>query len=478
MGNRRLFEIDKQANLVEFIQGAPGRIALVVVFATLLAIGTRSWQLPLATAFAAGVVAYLPRYSALAFAIATLIFTLNRSWDGIGSTAITYLMTKELVTGFDARSVTRIALLISFIICILMIEVARRNKNSLISRRPVASLLAFVSIISVLATSELATGTFRVALFAFLLAFTPYVWFLSYALIDQRSRDRSPLPFQLGTFHAFWTWGSSATPYGKGTSFLRKFKAKTPEELAVTQLKGIKLLIWAIVLHLLEWALVWIIEGQLRIPKIDVVQASYLSSKPYPIWTGWISLIWATAHTTLWLSIGGHQTIAAARIAGFRLPRNTYRPLESRTLIEFWNRYYYYFKELLVDLFFFPTFLRTFRNHPRIRVFFATFVAAGVGNAIYHFIASIQLVVTKGMSAAVISYQSYLFYCLVLSIGIGISQLRNSNAPKRSDALISKLWSYFCVWSFVVCLHIFGDESRDHTLGDRLSFMSSLFGVN
>jgi hypothetical protein len=28
----------------------------------------------------------------------------------------------------------------------------------------------------------------------------------------------------------------------------------------------------------------------------------------------------------------------------------------------------------------------------------------------------------------------------------------------------------------VTCLHIFGDASRDHTLGERTSFLVSLFG--
>ena len=35
--------------------------------------------------------------------------------------------------------------------------------------------------------------------------------------------------------------------------------------------------------------------------------------------------------------------IACVRMAGFRALRNTYRPLESRTVAEFWNRYAFYF---------------------------------------------------------------------------------------------------------------------------------------
>jgi len=45
-------------------------------------------------------------------------------------------------------------------------------------------------------------------------------------------------------------------------------------------------------------------------------------------------------------------------MAGFATLRNTYRPLESRSIAEFWNRYYYYFKEMLISFFFYPTFFR------------------------------------------------------------------------------------------------------------------------
>ena len=76
------------------------------------------------------------------------------------------------------------------------------------------------------------------------------------------------------------------------------------------------------------------------------------------------------------------------------------------------------------------------------------------------------------------TYTSYLFYCTVLAIGIGISQARMAAGFKPRDSYSGKLISFFCVWSFVVCLHIFGNESRDYTLTERLSFMLSLIGVN
>jgi hypothetical protein len=125
-----------------------------------------------------------------------------------------------------------------------------------------------------------------------------------------------------------------------------------------------------------------------------------------------------------------------------------------------------------------PTFLRMFRNHPRLRLFFSTFMAAGVGNAVFHFLRDISVVATMGLWNAIETYTSYMFYSVVLATGIGISQLRASAGWKPSPTFVGRVRSFLCVWTFVVCLNVFGDETRVYTLGQRLSFMASLFGVN
>ena len=47
-------------------------------------------------------------------------------------------------------------------------------------------------------------------------------------------------------------------------------------------------------------------------------------------------------------------------------------------------------------------------------MFFATFMAAGVGNALWHFVRDIDLVSTLGPAAALETYSSYLVYSAVL----------------------------------------------------------------
>ena len=111
-------------------------------------------------------------------------------------------------------------------------------------------------------------------------------------------------------------------------------------------------------------------------------------------------------------------------------------------------------------------------------MFFATFMAAGVGNALYHFTRDIDLVATLGLATALETYTSYAFYCIVLATGVSLSQVRVSMGIRPSPTLIGRLYSFLFVWSFVVCMHIFSDESRNHTLSERLSFLASLFGVS
>ena len=468
---------DENAQIVNFAQSVLGRSILLLIFVSAFMLLKGNWKIPIALVLAAGAYSYLPRYRTVLLATATfsVLLFIGPFWYG-GQDAIYHIMKLEEVTQLSARKIAFIALFVFFAFALVSLELAKRYKTMFFARRPVVTSFVIILVLCITATSDTLQGLPQVMLWAFIIVFSAYIWFLNYALVDQRSRRRSSHLFQLGIFHPFW--GSSSTPLGKGAAFLRKTMAKTPEELAVTQLKGLKLLLWAIILQALKRLLSWQIEVEWGIPRLAEVQAMHANNQTYSIFIGWTSLVWATARSALSLAIWGHQIIAVARLSGFRLPRNTYRPLESRTLIEFWNRYYYYFKELLVEFFFMPTFFRVFRNHPRLRVFFATFMAAGVGNAMYHFVSDIKYVLIKGPWWALSTFESYLFYCFVLATGIGISQIRAESGITPSNTLLGRLWSFLCVWTFVVCLYVFGNETRTYTLNERLSFMANLFGIN
>jgi hypothetical protein len=86
---------------------------------------------------------------------------------------------------------------------------------------------------------------------------------------------------------------------------------------------------------------------------------------------------WAALIVFFLLRVAGLPVCGSAKVhrrradmAGFNAFRKTYRPVEALTIMEFYNRIYYYFKELLVTiLLFFPAYLRYFKKRPKVRLF-------------------------------------------------------------------------------------------------------------
>lgn len=155
--------------------------------------------------------------------------------------------------------------------------------------------------------------------------------------------------------------------------------AKNPEEMAITQIKGVKLLLWADALLALKILLKWFFEDYFHIPSVtDAIDAS-IHHQAYSLGMQWASLLWSVSSYSLRIAISGHFIIGSARLAGFRLPRSTWRPLESRTLIEYFNRFHYYFKELLVDFFFSSDVFQGFQEASSSPLVLCNFYGCGGG---------------------------------------------------------------------------------------------------
>ena len=352
----------------------------------------------------------------------------------------------------------------------------RKRPHAWVARQPFLTLLLFEIFLAVLANQDFMPALARVVLWSFIFSLMPYIWYLPAAITDLRAKGGDSIVTQLGTLRPFWS--PAHLPFGKGAAFLRKHLARNPRELAITQLKALKLLLWANVLIAIRSGLTVVFEEYFGIPSVASAMDAALNEQANSILLGWFALVLSTAKFSLQIAIWAHLFVGIARLAGYRLPRGSWRPLESRTLIEYFNRFHYYFKELLVDLFFLPTFMRAFRSNPRLRVFFATFMAAGVGNAVWHFMRDLNVVAELGIRLALESFSSYGFYCLVLAIGISISQVRANAGFRPGNTVFERLYSFLSVWGFVVCLHAFSDGSRNHTLLERLSFVARLFGVS
>jgi hypothetical protein len=302
-----------------------------------------------------------------------------------------------------------------------------------------------------------------------------YIWFIAYALADRSSKPARDLPMELATFRPLW--GSSNTPFPKGAAYLRRIEAQNQEQLAIVQLKGLKLLAWAILLFLFSNLWYRFFHGYLHIPMPDDALAMSVRGTPVAWHLCWESQILAYFELVLSVSIFGHYLIATCRMAGFNALRNTYRPLSSATLMEFFNRFYYYFKELLVDFFFFPTFLRYWKKHRRVRTVFATFAAVVFGNSFYHFTRDWHFIQSDGLLKSIVTYDVSIVYNVVLATGLSISQLRK-RGPRHAGFLRGRLLPSIGVCFFYTIVLVFGSASRVFSIMETLRYLASMFFIH
>jgi hypothetical protein len=466
-------QIDKDPRLVALAQGWLGRATLIATFAIFLDALTGS---PLIAPLAAAV-AYADRYRRYVIPAATLLLLYqNGFW--VDTDLVARVAEQEGVANQINQPLLFAAMLVLVFAMFfgLLRFWPRVSAIRFFRRSTLCLILLFVGLVLV-AQSPIVGGVPRVVVWSFLVTFLPYLWFLAYALADAGARERSPAWQHLGFFHPFW--GSTLTPFGKGLSYLRKFEAKTPQELAITQLKGLKLVVWTFFLVIGQKTLTVLIHGILGLPNFDDTFTGYLAGAGFPRYISWASLIAFFAEDVLNMSIWGGVIIACARLAGFRLLRNTYRPMEAASLAEFWNRYYFYYKELLVDHFFYPAFLGYFRSRRKLRMFFATFTAACVGNLLFHCIRDIHFVAEMGLWRALSGEASHAFYTFILAIGVALSQMRPRSVDPSKGWLRRRLFPCLWVALFFCVIHVFDAPlDREHSIWQRGLFLYHLLGMD
>ena len=468
----RMPSIETYPALVAFVQTWPGKLVLFALFGALM--HTLDGQLWLATTLAAFGVALAGRRRRQAALVSTgALLVLGPQWFGFG--AVSAVLRQESLDAILGIGWLRAGTLLVFMpLAAAILYLARRFRDHGLLRRPVLVQHGVYLGLLALAASHALWGVPAVLTWSFLAVFSAYFWFLAYALMDQRRRQPQPLLLHLATFHPFF--GSSPVPYGKGANNWSRVEPETANDLAVTQLKGLKLIVWALLLEVVLRGFQRAAHAGLGIPPLSSAFESFLETGQAPA-LGLLSVVANFPEQLLGIAIWGHVIIATARLAGFRLLRNTCRPLSSRSIAEFWNRFYYYFKEILVDVYFYPTYLRWFKRHPRLRIAFATFMSAGVGNFFYHFVRDNNLIAELGLLEALVRSQTYAFYCLVLVGGIVLSQLRGRKFAADSGWLRGHFLPALGVAVFFCFLSFFDGTGRHEALGQHFGFLLQVLGV-
>ena len=455
---------------VEMARGAPGRIALLLASALLMRPITPQWPLIVVCAAA---VTFTQRRHAVAIVTAASLMTLAfwPTWytDPAASLAASRAGLPEALSPFVRWGASGAALAFSA----AFLALVRSGRPAWLCRHPFLGLLAVLATLVVAAQYAPVAIQARIWLWSLASALGGYIWILALIAGEQRNAvSRTPFLEQFIAVHP--VWGSTGTPYAMAPKKMRRFAAASAEALLDSQIRGFRLLIWAEILMAMLMLYSRLVHGALGIPTVREAIAAYLGPG-LPWTTRWLSLICDFFEAILRIAVFGHAIVAGARLVGYNLPRNTYRPLSSRTLVEFWGRYYYYFKELMLNLFYFPAFLTCFRAHPRLRAAFATFMAAGVGNLLFHAVRELDRVPALGLPQAVLGLQTYAFYCLILATGIVVSQLRSAPLVTEGGWLKTRAAPFLGVMLFFCLLQVFDDTRRTMSLLDHLRFFVSLF---
>ena len=343
-------------------------------------------------------------------------------------------------------------------------------------------------VLVVLWTTTPAAGLWRAVLFGLALLYPVVIWRCAYlVLAGQHGRMKGTGI----TDHVFYLWpayGGSSTPYGKGLAYLSQHEASTTEELARSQLAGIKLLllavVWRLVLTLFEGTVYGLGNGLTRatggltlgVPDLSALLAQ--TGSPAPM-QGWMSVYCQLFEDVLRLAVKGHLIVGMLRLWGFNVFRNTYKPLLAESVVEFWNRYFYYFKELLSTFFFMPTFTgvgKRLRHWPRLRLLAAVFAAAFVGNVYYHVIKDAAAMAQGQLLLVLQAQQSRMFYCLLLALGIFVSMLREQQRRGQSarGGTAPRWLRVFGVWTFFSLISIWNTDGGAPFL-NRVHFFLGLF---
>lgn len=486
-GLRIIPALERYPRLVTFAQTHVGRALLLGVYAIVVVLHGDSGAL----------------LAPLALVVPTFFPARRRAF--IALIALPILILRPIGTALDpllrAHGVPSITLLRGALTPAALLLIAAyaylvlRRPTSILAERPIVSVLSLFVLLLIGASFLPASGLAPLIAWSFVIVVSHFLWFLCYTVKNRAPRSLRELCVEIGHYGPFWypDAGTGGTPVPKPGSFLDRIEAKTPEELAVCQLKGIKLTCWALGLAGLAEALSWAAYGSpsltpslslslvgpsgLGIPRFEDAMSLSAAARPLSMPMSWLSL---GAHffikKLLPLTVGLHFAVGLCRMAGFRALRGVYRPFDARSFADFWNRVHYYFKELMVEVFFYPVYFSVFRRHPRLRAVTATFAAAFVGNLFYHVLRDLDWIVVHGLAAARVKWEPYALYAFLLALGISISQLRSTQRARARDGdstLARVAVSAAVILSY--CLLGILDEAGDASLASRARFFLQLF---
>jgi hypothetical protein len=465
--------MDKNPVAIEFAKTNLGVFVLHIGFILALAASGQLSNAALVMVSATlGAIALAPHRRIELLVGASILYVILRPFRIEGWTTAVNLKSQIIEASPYLLQIPAVVLFLLF--SALYLRAMRWERTKHLAKRPVTSLFLIWSLFLATAVALPQGSLVGAFMWTFVGVMVSAIWFLGYAAVDEKAKIKTPLIAKAGMMRPIW--GGGSTPIGKGFGYLNKFDAKDADELAVTRLKAVKLVVWGALLAGLWFAMEHVARNMLEIPTLlNSILAT--AEGTTTVGMSWISLIYDYLLDLVIIAVWGHMIVAVIRMIGYRIPRNTRNPLASRTLAEFWNRYYFYHKELLVDFFFYPAFIRYFKKSPKLRIAFATFCAAGAGNYLFHAARDTHIFANSTIIEGLAMHQSAWVYFLALTVGLIFSQLNPYKIKPEHGFFCHSVLTRVNVCAFFCLINVFGDFTTVGTLAERSQFISSLFFI-
>lgn len=187
----------------------------------------------------------------------------------------------------------------------------------------------------------------------------------------------------------------------------------------------------------------------------------------------------------LWTAVA-HLKVGLWRLFGYDIEPHFQRPFASTNLVEWWGRYSYYYRAFLVQAFYYPVYLRYFKRRPYLRIFVATFAAAGLGNLVYHLV---YAGLYHGATPEVLVPRLRAFpYYLIIGFAIAFTQVwlvarrRRGRRPRRAwtwDRKISlDILAVIGTVGFFVLVRPFHHLPKDESIMDAVRLVLAALGIS
>ena len=197
----------------------------------------------------------------------------------------------------------------------------------------------------------------------------------------------------------------------------------------------------------------------------------------------WCALFYAfLSFALLWAGVA-HLKVGLWRLFGYDIERYFQKPYKATNLVDLWRRYSYHYREFLVRAFYYPVFLRVFKKRLRLRIFVATFAAAGFGNLVYHIMYASLLYGTT--PEIFLSRLATIPYYILLGVGIAATQVwlvergHKRREPWTGGLRVSfDLLAVAGTFGFFVLIRPFHHIPHDRPVMDALRVVLAAFGID